>query len=150
MPEGRQGCAFSTDKVFSSVEKKGIKLKMNNKVSMRKRGKFYTSYDDDAYVLYALLGYKIVKNRVGFPTETLGKVTNILEENHVNYTVIEDDREVLKKKFSNNHYEKVLDKGKCSFDKSNEEKRLEEAIKGLDEEKVNLILDFIKEVVYSG
>lgn len=67
---------------------------------MRKRGKFYASYDDDAYVLFALLGYKIVRNRVGFQVESIGKVTNILEGNHVNYTVIDGDEEVLKRNFS--------------------------------------------------
>lgn len=124
--------------------------KTNNKVSMRKRGKFYASYDDDAYVLFALLGYKIVRNRVGFPVESIGKVTNTLEEKHVNYTVIDGDEEVLNRKFSNNHYEGFLDKSKSSFEKTNEEKLLIDRIKKLDEEKVNLIIEFIREVAYSG
>lgn len=68
---------------------------MNNKVSMRRRGKFYSAYDADAYVLYGLMRYKMIKNMVGFPVEALGKVQEALEENRVDYVVIDNDKEVL-------------------------------------------------------
>lgn len=123
---------------------------MSNKVSMRRRGKFYSVYDDDAYVLYGLMKYKIIKNRVGFPVEALGKVQEILEENRVDYVVTDNDKEVLRRKFSNNHYEKFFNEGKKYYNKFRDEKDFIEKIKKLDEEKVDLIVEFIREVAYSG
>ena len=47
---------------------------MKDYVTLRKTGKFYSAYEEDAYVMHAIMGYKISNGRVGFPCEVLGKV----------------------------------------------------------------------------
>ena len=51
---------------------------MREHVKIRRQGKFYTAYEDDAYVLHAIADYKISKGRVGFPVNSLGKIQNML------------------------------------------------------------------------
>ena len=104
-----------------------------------------------AYVLHALLEYKVFKNKVGFPVESLGKVISMLEKNCIDYIVISVQSEMpLKRKFPNNNYEKIVCIGKERCDKEVSNESLMREIMKLDDEKVNLIYDFIKDVVYSG
>ena len=49
-------------------------------VRLRKHGKFYATYDDDALVVHGIFKYKICNGRVGFPESALGKVTNVLAD----------------------------------------------------------------------
>ena len=51
---------------------------MKDYVTLRKTGKFYSAYEEDAYVMHAIMSYKISNGRVGFPCEVLGKVVNEL------------------------------------------------------------------------
>ena len=48
-------------------------------LKIRKHGKFYASYDNDALVLHAITGYKVSNGRVGFPENVLGKVVRDIE-----------------------------------------------------------------------
>ena len=60
---------------------------MSSKVILRKNGGFYSAYGDDAYILYYLLNYKIIGDKVGFPKSAFNKVINLLEDNHISYEV---------------------------------------------------------------
>ncbi len=73
---------------------------MSKKVRLRKQGKFYASYEDDAYVISAIMGYKYSNGKIGFPLESLGKVTSKLEEKKVNYVIIENNEEKESMKYS--------------------------------------------------
>ena len=53
---------------------------MNKIVNLRRVGKFYQAYEDDAYVIHAIMGYNVSNGRIGFPINSLGKVQNKLEE----------------------------------------------------------------------
>ena len=55
------------------------------------------------------MNYKIVNGKVGFPTNSLGKVTSKLDSCKVNYIVIVNDIEEDKKVFSSNNYNKYYD-----------------------------------------
>ena len=81
---------------------------MMEHIKIRKQGKFYCAYLDDAYVLHSIFSYKITNGKVGFPMEVLSKVTNTLDKYKVDYVVIEKDKEVLKNYFSKNNYNKYL------------------------------------------
>ena len=50
------------------------------------------------------MNYKIVNGKVGFPTNSLGKVTSKFDDCKVNYIVIVNDIEEDKKVFSRNNY----------------------------------------------
>ena len=62
-------------------------------VTIRKTGLFYQVFDDDALILHFLLNYKIIDSKVGFPSNALNKVVNVLEEKKINYKVIGEDIE---------------------------------------------------------
>lgn len=51
-----------------------------NSVVLRKSGGFYIFFDDDAIIISFLCNYKINNGRVGFPINTINKVTNLLED----------------------------------------------------------------------
>ena len=121
---------------------------MNKIVNLRRVGKFYQAYEDDAYVIHAIMGYNVSNGRIGFPINSLGKVQNKLEEYKVNYQVIDKDNITDSKDFKNNNkYEKCLIEGKKSFEKIKYDLDLLERIKNLPDEKVEKIINFINEVI---
>ena len=48
-----------------------------NELILRKNGGFYSVYGDDCYILFYLLGYKIVGDKVGFPISAYNKVIEL-------------------------------------------------------------------------
>ena len=63
---------------------------------MRKSGKFFHTFGDDATIIHYLLGYKIVaeKGGAGFPETAVNKVINALEDNEISY-IVYDKAEIL-------------------------------------------------------
>ncbi len=121
---------------------------MKKFVNLRKVGKFYNTYESDAYVLHALMGYEVSNGRVGFPLNALGKVQNELEQHKVNYKIIEKEIEVEKRDFKNfNSYEKYFQEGTHSFQKKKDEQELLEKIRSLHPDQVEKILNVIEEML---
>lgn len=105
---------------------------MKHVVSLRKVGKFYQSYEDDAYVIHALMNYNVCNGKVGFPITSLAKVQNKLDEYKINYQIIEKDSIIDSKDFKNsNKYDKYLNEGIKSFDKIKSDEELLDSIKNL-------------------
>ena len=121
---------------------------MKQVVSIRKVGKFYHAYEDDAYVIHAIMDYKVSNGKVGFPTSSIGKVQTKLDECKVNYKIIDKDNIVDEKDFKNlNKYDKYLKDGIKSMDKKINDDLLLKKIKTLSDDKVNKIIDYINEVI---
>ena len=72
----------------------------NEVIELRKSGKFYNCFGDDAIIIHHLMKYKIVpsKGGVGFPESAYNKVINILEDNKISYRVYEKDNLLLEKR----------------------------------------------------
>ena len=89
------------------------KRQYNNYIILFKQGNFYLSMNDDALVLNNLFNYKIkvVTNyiKTGFPLKSIDKVINILENNTINFLII-DKNIINKKKYPNNNYFNYLNK----------------------------------------
>lgn len=135
-------CLFNIAIVFSSTffnyYVKGCI--MSSKVVLRKNGGFYSVYGDDAYILYYLLNYRIIGDKVGFPNSALNKVVNLLEDNHISFEV---DGNVYYLK-NRNKYKKILDLGKR---KSSLDYRVNDIISKLDklnEKDIDKILDCVE------
>lgn len=88
-------------------------------------GKFYNVYDDDAYIINLLFGYKVLRNdkgliisyKSGFPDNALNKVINKLEDNKISYKVIYKDKEPLIRDFGKkNRYLEFIDKTKSNME----------------------------------
>ncbi len=84
---------------------------MNEKMDIRKIGKFYNVFGDDCYLLYYLFDYKIKQNRTGFPSRAYNKVINKLEEQMIDYEIIGEGIKVsFKKKNNYNKYVRRVSK----------------------------------------
>lgn len=116
-------------------------IRMNDIVKLRKQGKFYTAYEDDALALSEITGYRVVNGRLGFPVNSLGKVSRLLNDSKVNYKIIEKDKEIDKMIFPKNNYNKYLKLGKKSYD---DKKRKLDIIDKIKKLKLNFLqLSFI-------
>ena len=114
---------------------------MKESVVIRKSGGFYNVFDDDAIIISYLTGYKITDGRCGFPLNSLNKVTNLLEDNKVNYTVKEKMEDEEKKNYKkNNKYSNVLDKGKK---KISIDYRINDIIKKINNISYNRLCDLL-------
>jgi len=120
---------------------------MKGILNLRKQGNFYCSYEDDAYVLHSIMGYKVSNGKAGFPINSLGRVESMLEEAKVNYVIIEKNKENDKVVFNVNNYNYHLEKGKKSANIALKEQELFDKIDNLDEEKLDKIMNYIKEVI---
>ncbi len=95
----------------------------------------------------AIMGYKYSNGKIGFPVESLGKVTSRLEEKKVDYVVIEDNEEKESMKYSPNNYNLYLELGEKKVSRLLTEEELLKKIDNLDEAKLDKIIDFIKKVI---
>lgn len=84
---------------------------MKNSILIRKDGKFYHAFNDDAYILNYFFNYNIVNYRVGFPESAYTRVINKLEENTINYVILGNEK--IERNFKNkNKYKRVLEMSK--------------------------------------
>ena len=84
-----------------------------NYVLIRKSGKFYNVFDDDAYIFNYLFNYNIINYKVGFPESAYKKVINKLEECSINYIVLGTEK--IEKTFKNkNKYKRYLEHSKIN------------------------------------
>lgn len=86
------------------------KLKYKEYIVLLKSGIFYECFNDDIGIIYSLFHYKIKNNGsnyvVGFPNNSLSKICNILENNNINYIIVDKDNIIDKYKSKNNNYSK--------------------------------------------
>ena len=121
---------------------------MKKVVRMRKIGKFCQAYEDDAYVIHAIMGYNVSNGRIGFPISSIGKVQNKLEEYKISYQIMDRESITDSNDFkSNNKYDKYYKDGIKSMDKKRSNVDLLEKIKNLPDDKVDKIINFINEVI---
>ena len=118
---------------------------MGSSVVIRRSGGFYYVFDDDAMIISYLTGYKISGDRCGFPLNSLSKVTNLLEDNSINYLVKEKMEEVDRREFKkNNKYGKILDKGKKKFSIDYRINSIMEKLNELSYDELDELLDVIE------
>ena len=111
-----------------------------------KVGTFYTAYGKDAYIINYMFNYKLNKTQdvytSAFPITSLAKVTAILEQNKINYIVLDRrnnydvEQEMNNKNL--NKYQKFLELAKIKVRKN---KRIEQIMEYLKEDE-----DLIEEV----
>ena len=82
------------------------KLDHRNYLILIKIGSFYECFDKDAFIINKLFNYKLkrINNnfKLGFPIKTIDKIILKLNEENINYLII--DEEIEKKEFKNNNY----------------------------------------------
>lgn len=119
-------------------------------IELRKSGKFYNTFGDDAIILHYLMGYKIVaeKGGVGFPETAFNKVINALEDAEISYIVYEKDEIVAEKDFKKiNDYKNILKKGLNELSIEERFNKIEKKIRELKKEDLDYVLEVIEDAI---
>ena len=123
-----------------TYDTKVLKIHKNN-------GKFYNSYNEDAWLLSYLFDYKLIDGvRAGFPDVAIERVKERLEEEKISYKIDYADGEIVEKDFAaENRYDEIFAAAKKFVDIK---MRLDDIIRKLersDLEDLVQIMDIIEE-----
>ena len=119
-------------------------------IELRKSGKFYNCFGDDAIIIHYLLGYKYVpaKGGVGFPESAYNKVINNMEDAEVSYIVYDNNNVVAKKDFKRiNCYKDLLKKGLKELNNEVRYQKIEDKIKTLTPKELDHVLDVLEDAI---
>lgn len=123
-----------------------LKKDLLNYLIIVKSGSFYVSYNDDAYILHDLFSYQLQDEKVGFPLNSLDKILEKLQEEHINVYLVNEN---IKHEYYDNRYqEKLYISKKNYFNELNTKVLLEEIEFLLKNNPENIIKfkDFINEL----
>ena len=122
-------------------------------------GKFFYAYGKDAYILSYLFGYKLMKIEAenvyscAFPKQSYSKVIANLENNKINYMILDRRNNYNVDEKSNNgnlnNYKKVFEKAHILINKKlRAEKIYEFLIKNIEDNNINNWLKGMEEILY--
>lgn len=117
-----------------------------NYITVRENGLFFNAFDDDAKIISYFFNYKVKKNIVGFPKNSLGKVTNMLEEKKIDYEVIKGEEKEFKTFKNLNNYHKYLAKASKKYDVNKIVQDIMDRLYKMNEEELYDLLNKINEV----
>lgn len=105
---------------------------------------FYNVYNIDSYIFNLLFGYKVLNNnKVGFPISVINKIINVLEDNHINYSItyLNKEKDNIYKDFKKlNNYNKFKDKALENMDRVNKINYVIERINNCSNDKLDKLL----------
>lgn len=115
-------------------------------------GKFITCYNDDAYILHSIFGYKLVgegkNDKLGFPSTVIDKIIDKLDSLSINYEIyykkeLESSKDFKKK----NNYQKYLGQGLLQVEIDKKVDLIKYKLSRLDLKDVNKELEKILDVL---
>ena len=115
-------------------------------------GKFITCYNDDAYILHNIFGYKLVgegkNDKLGFPSTVIDKIIDKLDSLSINYEIyykkeLESSKDFKKK----NNYQKYLEQGLLQVEIDKKVDLIKYKLSRLDLKDVNKELEKILDVL---
>ena len=121
-----------------------------NYINLRKIGGFYQCFDEDAYLLFYLFGYKVNNGRAGFPISSINKVINALEDKQIDYIVMKsnDDKNIMEYKRKNN-YSHYIELSREAYNLELKKQSIEDKIRSMPfseiEKLYKVIEDFVNE-----
>lgn len=114
--------------------------------------KFIVCYNDDAYILHSIFGYKLVgegkNDKLGFPSTVIDKITEKLDSLTINYEIyykkeLESSKDFKKK----NSYQKYLDLGLLQVEVDKKVDLIKYKLSRLDLKDVNKELEKILDIL---
>lgn len=115
-------------------------------------GKFITCYNDDAYILYSIFGYKLVgegkNDKLGFPSTVIDIIIDKLDSLSINYEIyykkeLESSKDFKKK----NNYQKYLEQGLLQVEIDKKVDLIKYKLSRLDLKEVNKELEKILDIL---
>ena len=126
-------------------------------VSLVKCGRFYRCYENDAFIVSYLAGYKInssaYSDMVGFPKESLKNVVSLLARFKVNYKVLEVNGikiDVLEEREfeEENQFEEIYNKAKRYIIlKRRVERLFDEIMRNIERDEIEKVIIKLEETV---
>lgn len=125
-----------------------MKSSSKNYINLRKVGGFYQCFDEDAYLLSYLFGYKVNNDRAGFPISSLNKIINTLDNKKINYMICNnnDDKSIKDFKRKNTYYHYV-EVSKEAYNLEVKKLSIEKQIKTMPFSKIEKLYSIIEEYV---
>ena len=119
-----------------------------NYINIKKIGGFYQCFDEDAYLLFYLFGYKVNNDRAGFPLNSITKITNTLDNKKINYIVMNNsnDKNIVDFKRKNTYYHYV-EVSKEAYELEVKKISIEEKIKTMPFNKIEKLYKVIEDFV---
>ena len=81
-----------------------IKGKYKDYIILVKSGNFWNCFFGDAVIIHFITGYKIVNNKVGFPSKVLNKVLNKIGTLNINYILVYELDDIIIHEYTSNSY----------------------------------------------
>lgn len=115
-------------------------------------GKFITCYNDDAYILHSIFGYKLVRegknDKLGFPSTVIDIIIDKLDSLSINYEIyykkkLESSKDFKKK----NNYQKYLEQGLLQVEIDKKVDLIKYKLSRLDLKEVNKELEKILDIL---
>lgn len=115
-------------------------------------GRFITCYNDDAYILHSIFGYKLVgegkNDKLGFPSTVIDKIIDKLDSLSINYEIyykkeLESSKDFKKK----NNYRKYLEQGLLQVEIDKKVDLIKYKLSRLDLKEVNKELEKILDIL---
>lgn len=115
-------------------------------------GKFITCYNDDAYILHSIFGYKLVgegkNDKLGFPSTVIDIIIDKLDSLSINYEIyykkeLESSKDFKKK----NNYQKYLEQGLLQVEIDKKVDLIKYKLSRLDLKDVNKELEKILDIL---
>lgn len=115
-------------------------------------GKFITCYNDDAYILHSIFGYKLVvegkNDKLGFPSTVIDIIIDKLDSLSINYEIyykkkLESSKDFKKK----NNYQKYLEQGLLQVEIDKKVDLIKYKLSRLDLKEVNKELEKILDIL---
>ena len=120
---------------------------MKKYIEIKNQGVFYNVYNEDAYIMYSLTNYRLTNGRLGFPKNSIDRIKNILEENKINYIIIDDDI-VEEKQFKRNSYNRYLKLGTKLYEQQREKDSLLKNINKLSNDDIKKVNKYVNYIIY--
>ncbi len=137
-----------------------IKKVHPNDIVCYKVGAFVQTFGKDAYIISYIFGYNLKETKetiptCGFPKRAIPKICARLEQNKINYIMIDtrNNYEVDEKNDNKNlnRYNEVLEKSKKYIKIKNRMKKIEETLlKESEDENTIKIIRKIEEIIYEN
>ena len=101
-----------------------FKKKYPNTLILVKEGIFYSSYRDDANIIWNIFGYKHLGNKVSFGQFPYDKVVNFLREDKISFCIVDKEGEYYRFDGNDDVYINYLALANIEYDKKMKEEML--------------------------
>ena len=116
---------------------------MKTEITIIEGNLFCYAFDEDAIILNYLFDYKMKNGQIGFPKNSINKITSVLDNEKIDYKMIGEN--ALEKTFAKeNQYETILKKAQENNETKSIKEEINEIINLYTKEELEILLNQLK------